>query len=531
MPHTSIAIQQVSYITQNGNTIIKDISCSLAAMKTGLIGKNGVGKSTLLKLISGELSPSSGSIKINGDVVYCPQDLSFYYEKSLAAIFGVEHKLHALERVLRGDYDERDLVILNDDWQIKERILQELKDFAFENLDLDRKFKTLSGGEQTKFILANAFFQKPGLLIFDEPTNNLDKTARELLYHKIQNWNDGLLVVSHDRCLLNMLDQIIELTPLGLRLYGGNYDAYCAEKSLEQTALHRQYMDAKKKFLLTHQTIQTEKEKHDQKRSQGKQRRRLQKIDKMAANSKKGRSELTQNKLQTLNCRLIKGADTQLQIIKEKIIITENINIELPHTIVPNGKTVLKLDQVCFRYAAHTRMLIDKFDLTIQGPERVALLGANGSGKTTLIKLILGELQPLNGNINVGVQQVNYLDQDTYQLYPDRTVLENFMLFNPEINDSNTRLYLAQFLFKNKDVLKAVRLLSGGEKLRALLACILMSKQPPQLLILDEPTNHMDLASIAAIESCLLNYKGALIVISHDEYFLKHIGITKYINI
>lgn len=176
-------------------------------------------------------------------------------------------------------------------------------------------------------------------------------------------------------------------------------------------------------------------------------------------------------------------------------------------------------------------MLIDKFDLTIQGPERVALLGANGSGKTTLIKLILGELQPLNGNINVGVQQVNYLDQDTYQLYPDRTVLENFMLFNPEINDSNTRLYLAQFLFKNKDVLKAVRLLSGGEKLRALLACILMSKQPPQLLILDEPTNHMDLASIAAIESCLLNYKGALIVISHDEYFLKHIGITKYINI
>lgn len=210
--------------------------------------------------------------------------------------------------------------------------------------------------------------------------------------------------------------------------------------------------------------------------------------------------------------------------------VTDSIDVSLPATHVPNGKVILSIEAVTFSYPNSSRVIFDNFSLKLQGPERIALTGTNGSGKTTLIKLILGELPPGSGKIYVGTPYVSYLDQNISQLSLGLSVLENFQRFNPEASIQEAHQALALFLFKNVAALKLVKDLSGGERLRALLACVLMKKHPPQLLILDEPTNHLDLHSIENIESALKNYEGAMIVISHDEKFLENIQVTKIVK-
>ncbi|MBX3710137.1 MAG: ABC-F family ATP-binding cassette domain-containing protein [Gammaproteobacteria bacterium] len=194
-----------------------------------------------------------------------------------------------------------------------------------------------------------------------------------------------------------------------------------------------------------------------------------------------------------------------------------------------NGKVILEIEHLIFSYPESNDLFIKNFSLTIKEPERIALCGTNGSGKTTLIKLILNELQPSYGEIFLGTERISYLDQNTMQLNPEVSILDNFLRLNSDTKENEAYQALAQFLFKNTSALKLVKHLSGGEKLRALLACTLKSSNPPQLLILDEPTNHLDLNSMKSIESALKNYQGAMIVISHDQSFLESIGIERII--
>lgn len=251
----------------------------------------------------------------------------------------------------------------------------------------------------------------------------------------------------------------------------------------------------------------------------------------MAANSKRGRSERTQSKLLIKEERLTNQAETQLQSVREKIETHEEIHVDLPETVVPNGKVILAIEQLSFCYPNASDAIIQDFNLTMQGTERVALVGDNGSGKTTLIKLILGVLQPQAGQIYLGTSHISYLNQNTSLLNYEFSVLENFLMLNPAATEDDAYRCLVQFLFKNIATHKLVKYLSGGEKLRALLACVLMSTQPPQLLILDEPTNHLDLHSIHSIESALKNYQGAMIVISHDQRFLENSGVTRSVSL
>jgi len=245
----------------------------------------------------------------------------------------------------------------------------------------------------------------------------------------------------------------------------------------------------------------------------------------------KERSGKTSGKLSTKEERLLKNAERQLQEAKEKIEVINQIKIELPKTYVPSRKMVAKLENVTFMYEGQNRSIINNYSLIVSGPERIALMGDNGSGKTTLVKLIQGILKPCNGKINVGVSQISYLDQNISILNPALTILDNYKKLNPDIKETNARFNLADFLFRNVDVLKRVSDLSSGEKLRVALACVLTSNEPPQLLILDEPTNHLDLESTAALESALSCYQGALIVISHDTQFIKNVGVSRTINL
>lgn len=528
MTSPQILINHMGFNLPNGQALFNDFDFIFPAAKTGLVGKNGIGKSTLLKLIIGEYTPHSGSIHIDGQFAYLPQTISpqlLSSETAVARFPGCQEKLAALYRITQGSADSDDFILLNDNWDLEVRIKKHLAAFGLEHISYQRQLNSLSGGEITRLLLANVFFADADFLLLDEPTNHLDKNAREQLYLAIQQWRGGLIVVSHDRTLLNLMENIVELNSHGATRFGGNYAYYVEQNSIYEAAQQRELRDAKKLIQKTKKTMQDSHEKHEKKHSYGRALGQSGSIDKIGADSKKGRSERTKSKLLIKAERLQRSADNALELAKEKIEINKEINIELPATYVPNGKILLEIAELTFTYPDAKKPIINHINFQIQGAERVALTGDNGSGKTTLVKLIMGELTPDTGSIFVGTPYVSYLDQNASLLKSDLSILANFMLLNPDSNENDAYRHLARFLFRNTAANKLVNQLSGGEKLRALLACVLMSQNPPQLLILDEPTNHLDLDSIENIESALNHYQGGMIVISHDQVFLNNIGI------
>lgn len=532
MQHTSqILIQNLSYKTTDGKPIFEDLILSFGISKTAIVGKNGSGKTTLVKLITGELSPTLGFIQTNGTIAVCPQNLDEFAHNTIADIFNATAKLNALEKITAGSVSENDFDILNDDWDIQNRIHIQLKEFALENLDLRRQLNTLSGGEITKLWLTKTFATNADFLILDEPTNNLDITARQLLYEKIVNYKKNLIIISHDRKLLELMQQIMEITATNIKIYGGNYSAYLEQKNTEQIAKQRQLDNAKKALQKTKQSIQATQEKRAQRESQGKRLRKSGSQAPIILDGFKQRATRNQGKLATREELMLAKAQKTFAAARTNIEISEELKFTLPQTHVPNGKNVICLEQVSLSYPGGETPIIDHFDLTVNGPERIAIIGDNGSGKTTLVKLIMGTITPTTGKVTQGIENIRYLDQQASLLNPQLSIADNFKIFNPELKETEARLCLARFLFRNTDALKSVANLSNGEKMRAMLACVLMAKQPPQLLILDEPTNHLDLASITAIENALQYYEGALIVISHDKVFIDNIGVTKTITL
>lgn len=529
MTQPQLLIQQMSFHLPSGKALFHELSIAFSQQKTGLVGRNGVGKSTLLKLILGELRPHAGTLQLAGKLAYVPQTMVTAANSTVAQVLGYEEKIQALQRITQGSLDENDLGILQDDWHIEERVQQQLAVFGLEKISHQRCINSLSGGEITRLLLAKAFLSDSDFLLLDEPTNHLDYSARQQLYHAITQWQKGMIVISHDRTLLNLMDEIVELSSLGAASYGGNYDAYEQQKTIEQSARAQELSDAKKLLQKTKHSIQNSHEKHEQKQSYGRELRRSGSIDKMGANSKKGRSEKTQSKLLIREERMLQQAQSTLQAAKDKIEIAEVIHVDLPLTYVPSGKIMVEISDLAFSFAPENK-IIEDFNLILQGPQRIAIMGENGSGKTTLIKLIMQKLIPQAGEIYLGTNRISYLDQHASLLDPNLSILENFLQLNAEATENFAYQCLAQFLFKNTAAQKLVKELSGGEKLRALLACVLMSTQPPQLLVLDEPTNHLDLQSMISIESALKHYQGAMIVISHDQFFLENIGVRNYLS-
>lgn len=525
--HTSIIIKNLSYAIAE-LTIINNLSFNLGSYKYGLIGRNGIGKSTLLQLITRSLKPTSGKIEYSGKLTYCPQNLN--NKGSAADCFGVTTKWQALKNILAGSTKADDYDLINDAWLLPDKINKILAEFNLEGLNLDSQLKRLSGGDLTRLYLAKAFSSKADFLILDEPTNNLDNTNIQLLYRNISNWNQGLLVVSHDRNLLNQMDYILELTHKSLNIYGGNYSEFLQQKQFIKTAQEKTLNDAKKSLQHTRKQIQQNHEKLEQRVSKGKNLRKSNSQSKLILNAMRQRSEKTQNRLSNNQQKILQQAQDKFTTIKTQQEIEPSININLPKTYIPTNKMVLQIENLNFAYQ-NNKPIFEDFNLEICGPERIAISGNNGCGKSTLCKLIIRELLPRTGAIKLGVEHISYLDQTCSILNPELSILDNFLYLNEDTNINTAYTNLATFLFRNKDTHKLIKHLSGGEKIRALLVCTLMSSHPPQLLLLDEPTNHLDLQSIEALESALNCYKGAVLVISHDHTFLKNIGITTIKNL
>ncbi|WP_419419206.1 ABC-F family ATP-binding cassette domain-containing protein [Legionella sp. D16C41] len=527
----AIIAHHLSYSFTTAKSPIDDAFLTFTQTRYGIVGDNGVGKTTLLKLLAHQLKPEQGFIEIFGSVDYFPQINTDYLGKEIVAdLLGISDKLNALERIAQGSVYETDYDLIGNDWDIKEKVHLILTDLDLNSITLTTPLTSLSGGQKTKCWLAKAMLSQADFLLFDEPTNNLDWQTKEYFYNWLEQTNRGILIASHDRQLLKQVDEIIELTSLGINHFGGNYTFYREQKLVKQEALNHQLTAAKITLKNTQNSIQQTLEKHERRQKKGRALRKAKKIDKLAANSKQGRSEKTQSKDKIKAFNQIQKAKEKIQDIKLNIEIKEKISANFSTAKIPTSKIILNIEQLSFSFNKN-QPLFNNFNLTLLGQERLAIQGKNGSGKSTLIQLILGNLKPHQGSIYRGFSHACYLDQTLSYLNSSLTLVENLCLKNAFFSIEEAYTRLAAFNFRNRFAEKKASELSGGEYMRAGLAISLSAAKQPELLILDEPTNHLDIQSIESIEEMLSIYQGTLILVSHDSHFLSNIGITKDVNL
>ncbi|MFE2230372.1 ABC-F family ATP-binding cassette domain-containing protein [Streptomyces kronopolitis] len=519
----SIVCTGLDFAWPDGTPVLADFPLTVGPGRTGLIGLNGAGKSTLLKLIAGELTPAAGSIKVAGEVGYLPQHAPLDTLLRVDEVLGIAGARAALHAIEGGDAREEHFTALGDDWDVEERARATLDQLGLPGLDLDRTIGEVSGGECVLLRLAALLLRRPDVLLLDEPTNNLDRAARERLYTAVDGWSKVLVVVSHDRELLQLVDRIADLRDGEVHWYGGNYAAYEEALAVEQEAAERMLRVAE---------ADVQRQKRELCEAQVKLARRVRYGNKMAANKRepkivmnerKRAAQVSAGKHRTLHTDRLKEARDRLDEAAEAVRDDEEIRIDLPHTAVPPGRTVLRLDALRTRYGAAV-------DLEVRGPERIALTGRNGSGKTTLLRTVAGEIPPASGTARVDVPH-RFLPQRLDVLDDALTVAENVARFAPDASNNHIRARLARFLFKGSRADQRAGTLSGGERFRASLAALLLAEPSPQLLLLDEPTNNLDLASVRRLVTALESYEGALVVVSHDPLFLEEIGITRWLTL
>ena len=518
-----VTLDSLSFRAPDGRTLLDNLTLSFGAERTGLVGRNGVGKTTLLRLILGELPPASGAVTVRGRLGVLRQALEPPAGATVADLLGVAGALARLARIEAGQGTADDLA--EADWGLEARLAAALADVGLASLDPGRPAATLSGGQVTRAGLARLVAAEPDLLVLDEPTNNLDAEARDLVAGVLGRWKGGAIVVSHDRTLLRRMDRIVELSGLGAKVYGGGYDLYAERKAAEAAAAERALDEAERALDRVARETQAVAERKARRDAAGRRYARSGSAPRILLGGLKRRAEESAGRGQVLADRLRAEAAEDLAEAQARVERVRTLAFDLPSANLPEDKVVLALEAVGFAWPGRPPLLED-VDLRIAGPERLAVTGPNGAGKTTLIRLAAGELQPTAGHIRRGGRAA-FLDQQTALLRPQETLVEAFRRLNPEASENAARAALARFLFRNTAAEKPGSALSGGERLRAALACLLMAQAPPQLLILDEPTNHLDLDSIAAVEAALAGYDGALLVVSHDRDFLDAVGVDR----
>ena len=511
-----IALSNLSWSTPDRAPLFTDLNLTFGPERLGLVGRNGAGKSTLLRLIAGDLTPASGQVQQAGTVALMRQDQIGGAGDTIADLFGVGAALDLLDRANRGQAQVEELV--EADWTLPARVEAALLRCGL-TAGPETRLAALSGGQRSRAALAALILEDPDLLLLDEPTNNLDRAGREAVIALLRGWTGGAIVASHDRELLEEMDAIVELTSLGAARYGGNYSAYRARKNTERLAAEHDLAHAEQARKETARRAQEAADRKARTDAKGRRLRATGSQPKIVFDGMKARAEKTGGSAARLREARAEAAEAALSAAREKVEVLQPLHMDLAPTGLANGKTVLRLEEVSAGYPPGAPIL-SALSLTITGPERVVVAGPNGSGKTTLVRLITGQIAPQQGAVDLGVP-VALLDQQASLPDPDRLLLDNFRLRNPDATAQMAHAVLARFGFRADDARRRPSMLSGGESLRAALACALGGTPPPQLLILDEPTNHLDLDGIAALEAALAAYDGAVLAISHDAAFLR----------
>ncbi|MER6011872.1 ABC-F family ATP-binding cassette domain-containing protein [Streptomyces bluensis] len=531
MSDAAIVCSNVSFTWPDDTPVFQDLSLTVSTGRTGLVAPNGSGKSTLLKLIAGELRPGAGSVSVVGTLGHLPQSLPLTGELTVAEVLGVAAVIRAIDAVESGDVDEKHFTTIGDDWDIEERTRAQLDRLGLTDLTLDRSLSTLSGGQVVSLGLAAQLLKRPDVLLLDEPTNNLDLDARHKLYDVLEDFNGCLLLVSHDRALLDRMERIAELGGSELRFYGGNFTEYEETVRAEQEVAEKNVRSAEQELKREKREMQQARERAE--RRAGNAARNLKNAGLpriFAGNMKRGAQE-SAGRAGQMHASRVGEAKARLDEAARALRDEQRITLDLPGTDVPSGRTLFLGEAMQVRHGGRAVFAGQGVDLTIRGPERIALTGANGAGKSTLLRLINGDLVTDSGEIKRADGRIAYLAQRLDVLDLNRTVAENFAAFAAQRPEAERMNLLARFLFRGARAHLPVGVLSGGELLRACLACVLCAEPAPQLLLLDEPTNNLDLVSAGQLESALGSYRGAFVVVSHDERFLTEIGVGRWLRL
>ncbi|MDR1706525.1 MAG: ATP-binding cassette domain-containing protein [Prevotella sp.] len=526
----SIIISDISYHYFNQKALFEHISFSvLSNRKVSLIGNNGTGKSTLLKLLAGELIPSSGSVQCTSQAYYIPQQIGITGQ-SVAEALGVAEKINALHSIYGGSTDQIHYDQLTDDWNIESRCRSALDFWGLVDIDLNTSVDILSGGEKSKVFLAGLLIHKPDIILLDEPTNHLDQTSRQKFYDYIFDCRATVIIVSHDVTLLNKLDSTYELSAKGIKLYGGNYTFYKEQKNIEEEALAQQINFEEKQLRTAHRKAQEMKERQNRRIKQGENS--SSGTPRIVLGMLQESGENTRAKLNEKHSTIIAGNQQKLTELRQKQQANIELKIDIKDAQLHNGKLLFAAINANFGYREDKQIWKDPLNLEVRSGERIRIIGDNGTGKTTLLRLLMGELSPSEGEIKQSDFSYVYLDQQYNQVHKDITVLDLAHEYNTNnLLDHEIKLRLNRALFPQNAWDKNCLALSGGERMRLYLCCLMISNQIPDIFILDEPTNNLDLSSLSILTNTVKAYEGTILVISHDQNFIDEIGITKVIEL
>jgi ATPase subunit of ABC transporter with duplicated ATPase domains len=548
----AIVCSDLSFSWPDGAPVLSGLTVSFNPGRTGLIGVNGSGKSTLLKLIAGELAPASGTIKTRGEVGYLPQAITLGTRRTVSDLLGITAARVALHAIEAGETSENLYAIVGDDWDVEERARAWLDRLGLTHLGLDDRVERLSGGETILVALAALFLRRPGILLLDEPTNNLDLDARKRLYDAVASWTGVMVIVSHDRELLGLVDQVADLSGGQIRTYGGNLDAYEALLAAEQAAAERAVTTAAAEVRRERRDLVEAQVKQARRDRMGRQLAASGSIPRIVAHARKRAAQETAGRSRELHSERLQAARDRLDEAEQAVRDDAEIRVDLPGTAVPAGRTVLSVTGLdgahwhpaaAFADAAPANIsdpaappadpappVKALAELIVRGPERIALTGPNGSGKTTLLRAIAGLAARPGVTVRLGAV-VGYLPQRLDILDDSLSVVDNVRAAAPAASVNEVRASLARFLFRGPRAERLAGMLSGGERFRAVLAALLLAQPAPQLLLLDEPTNNLDMASVRQLSQALEGYRGAILVASHDVPFLRSAGITRWLRL
>ena len=540
----SISIQQISYIHPDKEVLFSDLNFAISkGQKLGLVGNNGCGKSTLLQIIAGQLSPSSGVIVRPDDLYYIPQHFGQYDSLTIAQALRIERKQQALHAILSGDASNENFVVLDDDWNIEERSIAALDLWGLGQFTLSYPMNLLSGGEKTRVFLAGMNIHHPSVVLMDEPTNHLDSSGRQRLYDWVEKCRSTLLVVSHDRALLNLFPEICELEKHQINYYGGNYEFYKEQKTLMQEALQQRIEEKEKALRIARKVARETAERRDKQNVRGEKNNIKKGVPRIVLNALQGKSEKSTSKLNSAHQEKAEKLTDERNQLRGSLSPTATLKTDFNSSSLHTGKILVTAKEINFGYHPNSdsndiqdnndfkqQLWQTPISFQLKSEDRLRIEGANGSGKTTLLKLITGQLQPQEGNLTRMEFTYVYLNQE-YSIIDDRnSILEQAYAFNNRnLPEHEIKIILNRYLFPASEWDKSCRKLSGGEKMRLAFCCLMINNNTPDMFILDEPTNNLDIQSIEIITSTIRDYTGTVLVVSHDKYFINEIGVERKI--